>query len=300
MSYDLSAFWNGYVVAIVICSILGCALLLFVQSKATFTENQETGHKWDETLQEYNNPMPKWWMWLFTLTIIFGLVYLTLYPGLGNYAGQLGWTSAKQLEKEIADTDAKIKPMFENYLKTDIKELAKNTQAMETGKRLFQTYCMQCHGANATGTKGFPNLADNDWLFGGEPEQIKETIANGRVGIMPPYGGGEALSESQVSELVNYVRSLSGMKHDANLAAAGKPLFEQGICVACHQPGGVGMIGLAPNLTDQVWLYGSSEKAIAETIVNGRNNRMPAWQEFLGDEKVHLLTAYVYSLSNNK
>ncbi len=300
MSYDLSAFWNGYVVAIVICSILGCAVLLIVQSKASFDPGQATGHKWDETLQEFNNPMPSWWMGLFALTIIFAFLYLFLYPGLGNNAGYLGWTSAKQLEKEIADTDAKIKPMFEGYLQTDIKELAKNAKAMETGKHLFQTYCMQCHGANATGTKGFPNLADNDWLFGGEPDQIKETIANGRMGMMPPFGGGEALSDEKVQQLVHYVRSLSGMKHDANLATAGKPLFEEGMCVSCHQAGGVGMVGLAPNLTDQVWLHGSSEKAIAETIVKGKTNRMPAWQEFLGDEKVHLLTAYVYSLSNNK
>jgi cytochrome c oxidase cbb3-type subunit 3 len=295
MSDFVSDFWNLYVTVIVVASILACAVLLIVQGKATFTPGKTMGHVWDETLEEYNNPMPKWWSWLFVITVVFAFVYLALYPGLGNYKGALGWTSAGQHKAEVEKMDAAVKPLFDKYQAMDIKAVAADKQAMEMGKRLYLTYCMQCHGADARGAKGFPNLTDNDWLYGGEPEQIKETITNGRMGVMPPHA---QLGADTIKDLANFVRSLSGLSNDSVRAAKGKETFTSAGCIGCHGPEGKGTQAVgAPNLTDKVWLYGSSEATITETITNGRQNKMPAWKDFLGEAKVHLLAAYVYSLS---
>ena len=295
MSDFVSDFWNMYVVVIVLVSILACAVLLIVQGKATFTPGKTMGHVWDETLEEYNNPMPKWWSWLFVITVVFAVVYLALYPGLGKFPGLLGWTSAGQHKAEVDKVDAQIKPMFDKFLQMDIKAVAADKQAMEMGKRLYLTYCMQCHGADARGAKGFPNLTDGDWLYGGEPDQIKETIANGRMGMMPAHAH---LGGDSIKDLANFVRSLSGLPNDSVRTAKGKETFTSAGCVGCHGPEGKGTQAIgAPNLTDKIWLYGSSEAAITETITNGRQNKMPAWKEFLGDAKVHLLSAYVLSVS---
>ncbi|MEN3372929.1 cytochrome-c oxidase, cbb3-type subunit III [Dechloromonas sp. ZS-1] len=294
MSDFVSDFWNLYVIVIVLASILACAVLLVVQGKATFTPGKTMGHVWDETLEEYNNPMPKWWSWMFIITVVFALVYLVLYPGLGNNKGVLGWTSAGQHKAEVEKMDAAVKPLFDKYMAMDLKAVAADKQAMEMGKRLYLTYCMQCHGADARGAKGFPNLTDADWLYGGEPDQIKETIANGRMGVMPPHA---QLGGDTIKDLANFVRSLSGLPNDSVRAAKGKEAFASAGCLGCHGPEGKGMHAVgAPNLTDKVWLYGSSEATIIETITNGRQNKMPAWKEFLGDAKVHLLAAYVLSL----
>lgn len=294
MSDFVSDFWNLYVIVIVLASILACAVLLVVQGKATFTPGKTMGHVWDETLEEYNNPMPKWWSWMFIITVVFALVYLVLYPGLGNNKGMLGWTSAGQHKAEVEKMDAAVKPLFDKYMAMDLKAVAADKQAMEMGKRLYLTYCMQCHGADARGAKGFPNLTDADWLYGGEPDQIKETIANGRMGVMPPHA---QLGGDTIKDLANFVRSLSGLPNDSVRAAKGKEAFASAGCLGCHGPEGKGMHAVgAPNLTDKVWLYGSSEATIIETITNGRQNKMPAWKEFLGDAKVHLLAAYVLSL----
>jgi cytochrome c oxidase cbb3-type subunit 3 len=189
-------------------------------------------------------------------------------------------------------------PIFDKYLKMDVKAVAANPEANGMGQRLFLTYCSQCHGSDAGGSRGFPNLTDKDWLYGGDPETIKASITTGRGGIMPPHG--PVLGDAGVKEVANYVFSLSGHKHDATLAAAGKPKFEQ-VCAACHTPAGTGMQALgAPNLTDKIWLYGGSEGAVIDTITKGRNGVMPAWKDFLGEAKIHLLTAYVYGLSQNK
>lgn len=301
MSDFVNEFWNWFVILAVLISIIGCAVLLFVQSKASFTAGKTCGHVWDETLEEYNNPMPKWWSWLFYITVVFSLVYLVLYPGLGSFQGVFGWSSAGQHKAEVEKVDAQVKPLFDKYLQMDLKAVAADKDAMEMGKRLYLTYCMQCHGSDARGAKGFPNLADADWLWGGEPEQIVETIANGRTGMMPPYGGNEEAvgGPSGAKEVAHYVRSLSGLAHDSLLATKGKEKFETA-CSACHGPEGTGMHALgAPNLTDKVWLYGSSEATIVETITKGRQNVMPAWKEFLGDGKVHVLAAYVFGLSQN-
>ena len=284
-----------YVVVIVLGSILACAVLLYIQGKAKFTPGKTMGHVWDETLEEYNNPMPKWWSWLFVITVIFALVYLALYPGLGSFKGVLGWSAVGQYNAERERMDATVQPMYSKYLGMDVKALAADKQAMETGKRLYLTYCMQCHGADGRGAKGFPNLADSDWLYGGEPDQIKQTIAEGRMGVMPPHA---QLGADTVKDLANYVRSLSGLPNDSVRAAKGKEAFTSAGCVGCHGMDAKGMQAIgAPNLTDKVWLYGSSEAVIVETITLGRQNKMPAWKAFLGDAKDHVLTAYVYSLS---
>jgi cytochrome c oxidase cbb3-type subunit 3 len=295
MSDFVSGFWNMYVVVIVLGSILACAVLLYIQGKAKFTPGKTMGHVWDETLEEYNNPMPKWWSWLFVITVIFALVYLALYPGLGSFKGLLGWSSVGQYKIERERMDATVQPLYSKYMGMDVKALAADKQAMETGKRLYLTYCMQCHGADGRGAKGFPNLTDGDWLYGGEPEQIKQTIAEGRMGVMPPHA---QLGADTIKDLANYVRSLSGLPNDSVRAAKGKEAFTSAGCVGCHgmDAKGTQAIG-APNLTDKVWLYGSSEATIIETITNGRQNKMPSWKAFLGDDKDHVLTAYVYSLS---
>ena len=295
MSDFVSGFWNLYIVVIVLVSILACAILLYIQGKSTFTPGKTIGHVWDETLEEYNNPMPKWWSWLFVITVVFALVYLALYPGLGKFPGVLGWTSVGQYSAERERMDATVQPMYAKYQGMDVKALAADKQAMETGKRLYLTYCMQCHGADGRGAKGFPNLTDSDWLYGGEPEQIMQTISEGRMGVMPPH---VQLGAETIKDLANYVRSLSGLPNDSVRAAKGKEAFTSAGCVGCHGVDGKGMQALgAPNLTDKVWLYGSSEATIIETITLGRQNKMPSWKAFLGDAKDHLLTAYVYSLS---
>jgi cytochrome c oxidase cbb3-type subunit 3 len=297
MSDFNSGFWHWYIAGISLVSILGCGVLLYLQSTARPPKGQKVelhGHVWDEDLTEYNNPLPRWWMWLFYITIVFALVYLAFYPGLGNFAGRFNWTSANAYEAEIKQANADYGPLFDKYLKVDIETLAKDPQANAMGQRLFLNYCAQCHGSDAAGAKGFPNLRDKDWLYGGDPATIEATILGGRNGIMPALGAAVG-GEDGIKEVTQYVRSLSGLKHDAKLAEAGKAKFA--ICAACHGPEGKGTQAMgAPNLTDAVWLYGNSEETIAEGIRNGRNNMMPAQKERLGEAKVHLLAAYVYSL----
>ncbi|MGE5491033.1 MAG: cytochrome-c oxidase, cbb3-type subunit III [Actinomycetota bacterium] len=295
MSDFVSEFWNLYVVVIVAGSIFACAALLFIQSKAAVTQGKTMGHVWDENLEEYNNALPKWWSWMFYLTVVFAIVYLVLYPGFGKFQGILGWSSAGQHAAEVKKTDEATKPLFDKFMKMDVKAVAADKQAMEMGKRLYMTYCMQCHGADARGSKGFPNLTDGDWLYGGEPEKIEETIAGGRQGVMPPHA---QLGADSIKDLANYVRSLSGLTNDSARAEKGKETFTSAGCIGCHGPEATGNQAIgAPNLTDKTWLYGSNEATIIETITNGRQNKMPAWKEFLGEGKVHLLAAYVYSLS---
>ncbi len=304
MSDFVNEFWNWYVILIVLVSIIACGVFLWTQSihhPGGAQTTDTTGHVWDENLAEYNNPLPRWWMWLFYGTVIFSLVYVALYPALGRFPGAFNWSTANEHQKEVEKMDAQVKPLFDKYLKMDLKAVAADKQAMDMGGRLFQTYCMQCHGATAQGSReqGFPNLTDKDWQWGGEPEQIVETIANGRVGMMPAYGGNpDAVGgEAGAKEVASYVRSLSGYSHNSELAAKGKAKFDT-VCFACHGQDGKGMQALgSPNLTDKTWLYGSSDMKIVETIVKGRSNQMPAWKEFLGEAKIHLLAAYVLNLS---
>lgn len=299
MSDFTSDFWSVYIAVITVVSMLACGVLLYTFSTAPAGGGQEgetTGHVWDENLDEGNNPLPRWWMWLFYITIVFSLIYLVLYPGLGSYAGTYGWSSKGQYEAEQQQAAAQYGPIFDKYLKQDIQTVAADPEARAIGQRLFLNYCSQCHGSDAGGSKGFPNLRDGDWLYGGDPQTIQASIANGRNGVMPPLGAAIG-GEEGTRDVANYVLSLSGRKHDEARAARGKGRFA-GVCAACHSPAGTGNPALgAPNLTDNVWLWGGTEVAIAETINKGRLNQMPAHKQFLDDGKIHLLTAYVYGLS---
>ncbi len=296
MSDFVSGFWNVYVVGIVLASILACALLLWMQSTAKHVEGETTGHVWDEDLQEYSNPLPNWWRWRFYITVVFALVYVALYPGLGNFGGQFGWTMRGQYEDEMKKADEKYGPVFNKYAKMDVAAVAADPQAKEMGQRLFLTYCAQCHGSDAGGATSFPSLKDGDWLWGGTPEKIKETITTGRTGVMTPKGTKPDMDGEQVKDVVHYVRSLSGLSADSIRVQRGKDLYPQA-CAACHGPEAKGNPDAGyPNLTDKVWLYSSREDSMIETVTKGRQNQMPAFGEFLGPAKVHLLTAYVWGL----
>jgi len=297
MSQFTSGFWDLYIGVLTIVSIVACAVLLKMQSarKVSGSKTETTGHTWDEDLGEYNNPLPRWWMWLFYITIVFGLAYLYLYPGLGSYAGSLGWTQVGQLAEENAAAEKEYGPIYQKFSGQDIKTLAADPAARAIGQKLFLNNCAQCHASDAGGSKGFPNLADKDWLWGGAPEVIKASIADGRTGVMPPMGA--ALGEQGTKDAAHYVMSLSGMANDSLRRARGKEIFAQ-TCAACHGPEGKGNPALgAPNLTDNIWLYGSGEPTIIETITLGRNNQMPAHKGLLNEAKIHLLAGYVYSLS---
>jgi len=297
MSQFTSSFWDYYIGVISVVSILACGVLLLAQSKRRVAggQTETTGHTWDEDLGEYNNPLPRWWMWLFWITIVFSLVYLALYPGLGSFAGYLKWTQVGQLEQENAQANAQFGPLYEKFAGQEVAQLAKNPEALAIGQKLFLNTCAQCHASDAAGSRGFPNLTDTDWLYGGDPATIKATITEGRNGIMPPFG--PALGEQGTKDVAHYVMSLSGMAADSIRVERGKPLFAQ-TCAACHGAQGKGNPQLgAPNLSDKTWLYGAGETTIIETITRGRNNQMPAHKELLTASKIHLLTAYVYSLS---
>jgi cytochrome c oxidase cbb3-type subunit 3 len=293
----VSGFWSLYVAGITLVSIIFCAVFLWMQGGAKFKPGETTGHVWDETLAEYSNPLPSWWRWMFYITVVFALVYLVMYPGLGNFGGKFGWSMRGQYDAEMKKADEQYAPKFNQFLKQDIMAVAANPEAKEMGQRMFLTYCAQCHGSDAKGAKGFPNLADGDWLWGGTPDQIKETITKGRDAVMTPKGTKPDMDAQQVKDVVAYVRSLSGL--DSKLgghAEAGKELYPQA-CAACHGPEGKGLEAAGyPNLTDKVWLYGSQEADMIETVTHGRVNRMPAFGEFLGEAKVHLLAAYVWGL----
>jgi cytochrome c oxidase cbb3-type subunit 3 len=314
MSDFTSGFWNWYVIVATLASIAYCAWLLWKTSRAKAPAGgtlpgqqakgvETTGHVWDGDLAEYNNPLPRWWMWLFWITIVFALVYLALYPGLGSTRGVLGWTSVGVYDKDSADAEARLKPLYEKYLAMDLKKVAADPAARAMGERLFLNNCAQCHGSDAGGARGYPNLRDKDWLYGGEPETIRDSITNGRMGVMPPLGA--ALGDEGVKDVVAYVRSLSRLPSDGLKAQLGKPLFMQN-CAACHGPEGKGTQALgAPNLTDAIWLYDSSEATIAEGVNKGRHvgmspehPPMPAHKGLLAPGKIQVLAAYVWGLSN--
>ncbi|MBT8429766.1 MAG: cytochrome-c oxidase, cbb3-type subunit III [Gammaproteobacteria bacterium] len=298
----MSSFWSGWIIILTVGNILGCIWLVWWTMRRRADESAQgdvTGHTWDGDLQEYNNPLPRWWLWLFYITLVFGAGYLILYPGLGKFGGVLGWSSTdSQYQGEMAKAAEKYDPIFKQYAAVAVTDLATKPEyqeAREMGKRLFLTYCMQCHGSDAGGSRGFPNLTDDTWLWGGTPEQIRVSITNGRNGVMPNLG----LSPEQVDNLTAHVMSLSGRDADPAKAEAGKEAFMTAGCLGCHGMDGTGnqMLG-APNLTDNVWLYGGSPGAIKQTLTKGRAGVMPAQKELLSEEKIHLLTAYVYSLSN--
>jgi len=299
----MSAFWSGWIIVLTGLNILGCWWLIRWTMKKRAGESAEgdvTGHVWDENLEEYNNPLPRWWLWLFYITLVFGIVYLVLYPGMGTWKGVLGWSSGNvigaddksQYAGEMRYAAEKYDPLYQQYAAVAVADLATGAEyqdARDMGKRLYLTYCMQCHGSDAGGATGFPNLTDGVWNWGGSPEQIKVTIANGRKALMPAHAH---LGDETIDTLVSY---LTG---DATAAESGKAAFMSSGCIACHGVEGTGnpILG-APNLMDEDWLYGAGPSAIRDVLLKGRNGEMPAFQELLGGDKVHLLTAYVYSLS---
>lgn len=298
----MSSFWNGWIIVLTVGNILACYWLIWWTMRKKSGEAQSgnvTGHTWDSDLQEYNNPLPRWWLGLFYITLFFAAVYLALYPGLGSFKGFLGWSShGSQYEGEMQAANDKYGPIYQQYAAVSVEDLATQDQfdeARAMGKRLFLTYCMQCHGSDARGSRRFPNLTDDDWNWGGTAEQIKTSIGKGRMGVMPAHAH---LDSNTIDALVAHVASLSGRKADAAKAEQGKAAFLSSGCIGCHGMDGKGnqMLG-APNLTDKVWLYGGSEGVIRETLLQGRNGVMPAHEDLLSSEKIHLLSAYVYSLS---
>jgi cytochrome c oxidase cbb3-type subunit III len=316
MSDFTSGFWSIYVIAITVFAVIACGWLLIAMSKAKVvagkavipepgkTTTETTGHVWDGDLAEFNNPLPKWWMNLFWITLVFGVGYLVYFPGLGTFKGVGDWTEVGQYEKEVAAVETAVKPLYDKYAAMPIDQIAANPEGRAMGQRIFLNNCAACHGSTGLGSRGFPNLADDDWLYGGTPEAILASITNGRMGVMPPQvaslGG-----EEEVKNVVAYVRSLSGLTADPTKAQLGKEKFMT-ICIACHGPEGKGnpAIGSA-NLTDKVWLYGSSEAQITETVVKGRNMNptpgqtpMPAWKDQLSPAKIQLVAGYVWSLSH--
>jgi len=298
MSDFTNGFWSIYVSVITLISIFACLLLLWFSGKATAmtAHDNTTGHVWDGDLREMNNPLPRWWVWLFIITVVFSLVYLVLYPGLGTYAGQLNWTSTGQHAAEMKKGEDQVAPLYARFAAMKTEDIAKDPQAMAIGERLFMNNCSQCHGSDARGSKGFPNLVDGDWLYGGQPEQIVETITKGRAGNMPPLAAALGTVDD-VRNVAQYVLSLSGGPHDSLKAALGKSKF--GVCAACHGNDGKGNQALgAPNLTDDIWLHGYGENAILAMVNNGKVNQMPAQSDKLSAPQIKVLAAYVWGFSN--
>ena len=321
----MTTFWSLWIIVITVGTLVGCAILLTwcAKDKMGVEEGEDMGHEYDG-IRELNNPLPKWWTYLFVSTFVFAAVYLALFPGLGNFKGFLNWQSSdqtvrtleeskeaiaraqenKQLNqyaKELDDADAYFGEAFRALAHNadglrPIPEIAQDPEAIKVGQRLFLQNCSQCHGSDARGQTGFPNLTDNAWLYGGEPAAIVTTIMQGRIGQMPAWK--DALGEQGVQEVVSYTLSLSGRKVNAREAEAGKARFV--VCAACHGTDGKGNPAVgAPDLTDQDWLFGDSRAAVTETVMNGRSGVMPAWKDILGEDKVQLVAAYVWSLSNS-
>jgi cytochrome c oxidase cbb3-type subunit 3 len=288
--------WSIFVAAATVLGLVACIVLLIIASRRQpSAADNTTGHIWDEDLRELNNPLPMWWMGLFVLTIVFSGIYLALYPGLGSVTGKLGWSSVNEHAADVAQARAAMAPVYAGFTGMAPEQLAKDPAAHAIGERLFANNCAQCHGSDAKGSKGFPNLTDKDWLWGGSFETIGETITKGREGQMPPMAAAVGGSED-VRNVAHYVLSLSGSPHNPLYAQLGKPKFSA--CAACHGVGGTGNAALgAPNLSDKVWLHGWGEPAVIAMINGGKHNQMPAHGERLTPEQIHVLSAYVWGLS---
>jgi cytochrome c oxidase cbb3-type subunit 3 len=299
MSDFFHSGWSIYVAVATLAGIVACLVLLWVAArrKVMATDNT-TGHVWDEDLRELNNPLPRWWMGLFVLTVVFSLAYLVFYPGLGSFPGTLNWTQRQAYDAEVERLQQQVAPVYARFANMSAPQLASDAQAVRIGERLFVNNCAQCHGSDARGSKGFPDLTDADWLYGGSHDKIIETIAQGRRGVMPPMAAAVGTPQD-VRNVAQYVLSLSGSPHDGFAAQAGKAKFSA--CAACHGVAGKGNQALgAPDLTDKVWLHGWGEPAIVDAIQRGKDNQMPAHADKLTPEQIRVLAAYVWSLSQSK
>ncbi len=290
---------SSLVSAIVIIGTLGSLLVFFLilhLNRHIARPGETTGHVYDG-IEEYDNPLPSWWYWAFLLSIIFSVGYLLWYPGLGNFAGLAGWTKVGELEQTMAEAEARYSPIFAQYRETAVEELVTDADALKIGRRLYATNCSVCHGATGQGSYGFPNLTDEEWLWGGSGEQIKTSILQGRMAMMTPWLG--VLGEQEVHDVASHVMSMAGRDMDEAEVARGQQTFMT-YCVACHGQDGKGNVFLgAPDLTNEIWLYGNSRLHIEHTIKQGRSGVMPAFGKQLGDDKVHILAAYVKSLSRS-
>ena len=297
MSDFVSSGWSLYVAALTVIGLAACLLLLMIAARRkVMASDNTTGHVWDEDLRELNNPLPRWWMGLFVLTVAFAAVYLLLYPGLGAYAGRKGWTQQAQHQAEVDAAQARKAPLYARFAAMEPAALARDPQARGLGERLFVQHCAQCHGSDARGSKGFPDLTDRDWLHGGEPAQIAQSIRDGRQGVMPPMAAAVG-GATEVRQLAHYVLSLSGGPHDNLAAQLGRSRFTA--CAGCHGARGEGNPALgAPRLNDDVWLHGWGEQAVVKIVNEGRLNQMPAHGDRLSDDQVRVLAAYVWGLSN--
>ncbi|HKS54826.1 MAG TPA: cytochrome-c oxidase, cbb3-type subunit III [Steroidobacteraceae bacterium] len=284
-----------FVIVFTAINVLACMWLMWWTARGAPGETK-TGHVWDGDLEEYNNPLPRWWLGLFIITVLFGAAYLVVFPGLGNFAGTSRWSAVGAYEAQVKEQRARFDERMASLRGKTLEQLAADPGAMSTAKNLFGANCSTCHGSDARGARGFPNLTDHDWLYGGENNTVYETIANGRHGMMPALGA--VLGDTGVDEVASYVVSLSGHKAPADWVTPGKERFAT-ICAGCHGADARGnpLVG-APNLTDSTWLYGGDFDTVRATIKNGRDNQMPAHAAILGESKVRLLAAYVLSLSN--
>ena len=298
----MSTFWSVWVIVLTLANLALVTWVLFANRKVAVDdqedpENRTTGHIYDG-IEEYDNPLPKWWFLLFVLTLVFSAIYLVIYPGMGNFKGIGGWTSVGALKADQAKAQAEFKETFGQYVDMPIEKIAESREALKMGARIFANNCSVCHGADGGGNYGFPNLTDNDWLYGGTPEKILETLHNGRQGMMPAQG--PIIGEDGVKNTAEYVLAMNGLEHDAAMAEQGKQVFGT-VCMACHGADGKGNIALgAPNLTDDIWLYGGTREEIQHTIRGGRSNHMPAQKDKLREDKIRLVAAYVYSLSRQE
>ena len=300
MSDFIQSGWSVFIAAFTIIGIMVCIWLLLSQSKKSvgidIDSNQiENNQVWDENLTELNNPLPRWWMWMFLISCLFGIGYLFLYPGLGSYPGRLNYSGQAEHQASVDEASVALKPIYERFASMTIEQVAKDTQAKEIGQRLFLTYCAQCHGSDAGGSTGFPNLTDQDFLYGGNIQAIETTIHKGRIAVMPSFVG---IGDEKIIDLVSYLKNYSSSSRNQEQDQRGGLAFQQ-FCSACHGIDAKGnqILG-APNLTDDIWLYGGSEKSLKESIRNGRNGMMPAHENTISLEKMKILTAYVWSLSN--
>lgn len=288
----MSNLWSWFVIVGTLGSLLVFLVFLFVNRK---TSGEETsGHEWDG-IQEFDNPLPFWWVGLFIFSMVFAVGYLIWYPGLGKFEGTAGWTSEQQWQAQTIAHEQRFAPLYAKLATMTPAELAGDRLATQVGRRLFINHCSTCHGVTAQGSTGFPDLQDNEWIWGAGFDNIKFAITNGRTAVMPALG--KALGEQGVSDITQYLLAQTGREHGKTAAARGRDQYAI-MCAVCHGPDGTGDPALgAPNLTDNVWLYGGTAKAIAHSLSNGRNGTMPGFSEVLDQQKIHILAGYVNGLS---